>query len=179
MKKHLPGDSPYSKYIEQVIRVNHAGEYGAKRIYEGQLAVIKDPDSYKTIAHMAKQEEAHLSYFEEQLKKRRIRPTALMPFWHVAGFILGAGTALLGKKTAMTCTEAVEEVIDKHYQKQLSNLSDDDEDLKTKIEHFRQEELEHHHTAIENKSQESLGYSFISQGIKAGCKIAIWLAKRI
>ncbi|MFN7038518.1 MAG: demethoxyubiquinone hydroxylase family protein [Alphaproteobacteria bacterium] len=177
MKNKLPGDKDSKKIIEEIIRVNHAGEYGAKRIYEGQLAVLKDTPSYQTISHMKDQEEKHLKYFEEQLKEKRIRPSILFPLWHVGGYILGVTTSLLGEKAAMACTEAVEEVISEHYEKQIEIL-DSDPKLREKIQEFRNEEIEHQNTAIHNSSYDAPIYSILTNTIKFGCKTAIWLAKR-
>lgn len=165
--------------IARVIRVNQAGEYGAKRIYAGQMAVLKKSPSYPLIAHMAEQEEAHLAYFNRELIKRRVRPTALFPLWHVAGFALGAATALLGEKAAMACTVAVEEVIDAHYAKQLSELKGSEPELEENIARFRAEEMEHKDTALANQAEEAPGYMLLSAMVKIGSKTAIWLASRI
>ena len=165
--------------IEQMIRVNHAGEFGAKRIYEGQLAVLKDRKTVETVRHMRDQELEHLEYFENELIKRKVRPTAMHPIWNVAGFTLGAVTALMGEKTAYACTVAVEEVIEEHYQEQLKQLADNENDLKAKIEQFKQEETEHKDTSLLNHAEQAPGYEVISGLIKAGSRAAIWLSKRI
>lgn len=175
-KKLLPGDIYAREKTERMVRVNHAGEYGAKRIYEGQLSVLK---GHKEIEHMAEQEEQHLAYFSEQIAERQLRPTALLPVWHVLGFALGAGTALLGEKAAMACTVAVEEVIDEHYQEQIDLLDEDDADLKSKIEQFREEELEHRDTGIEHGAYEATAYPVLSTAIKGASKLAIWLSTRV
>lgn len=167
------------EFLEQVIRVDHAGEYGAKRIYEGQMAVLKNSPVYKTIKHMAKQEEEHLEYFQKEIIKRQVRPTALMPFWHVAGFAMGAITAMMGEKAAMACTVAVEEVIDSHYQEQLKELGDGEEKLKKKIEKFRAEELEHRDIGIQNHAEDAAAYPLLRSAIAGATKFAIFLSKRV
>jgi ubiquinone biosynthesis monooxygenase Coq7 len=179
IKSYMPGDLPPETQVKQMIRVNHAGEYGARRIYQGQLAVLKGTKCENTIRHMAEQEEAHLAYFEEEVVKRQVRPTALQPVWHVLGFALGAGTALLGEKAAMACTVAVEETIDEHYQEQLEALDEGESALKAKIERFRAEELEHRDIGIEHDAEQTPGYEVLSGAIKAGSKLAIWLSKRV
>lgn len=175
----FPGTTSKKEKIDEMIRVNHAGEYGAKRIYEGQLAVLKNSKSYEIIKNMAQQEERHLKYFENKIIERQIRPTLLQPFWHIAGFSLGAITALMGEKSAMACTEAIETVIDKHYQKQIAELDNSENELKENIERFRLEELEHKNEAIKYHSQDSFSYNFLTKTIKLSCKIAIALAKKI
>jgi 3-demethoxyubiquinol 3-hydroxylase len=173
----LPGDLNKEKLLDQIIRVNHAGEYGAKRIYAGQLDVLKDPEDQKTIKHMAEQEDVHLEYFSQEMQKRRVRPSLFLPIWHALGYALGAGTAALGKNAAMVCTEAVEEVIDEHYQEQLRE-EDIPKDLAKNIEKFRQEELEHHEIATSQMTNLNLGHKLLYETIKIGCKISIGLAKR-
>jgi ubiquinone biosynthesis monooxygenase Coq7 len=175
-----PGDISQKERIERMIRVNHAGEFGAKRIYEGQLQVLKNSPSYETIKHMKDQELEHLDYFEKEIVKRKVRPTALHPIWNIAGFALGAGTALLGEKAAMACTVAVEEVIDEHYQQQLEELKDNEEekDLSKAINKFREEELEHRDIGLENHAEQAPAYELLSSVIKTGSKAAIWLAQR-
>lgn len=177
--KRLPGDLTQEKFLEQVIRVNHAGEYGAKRIYAGQMAVLKNDPCYPTLKHMAEQEEVHLQYFGKEIGERMIRPTALMPLWHALGFAVGAGAALVGKEAAMACTVAVEEVIDEHYREQLEQLGDDEAPLKESIEKFRQEELEHREIGLEHHAENAPGYEVLKQLIKCGSKAAIFLSKRI
>lgn len=176
-----PGDISKEEYLERMIRVNHAGEYGAKRIYEGQLAVLGKKPVAKEIEHMKDQELEHLEYFENQLNKRNIRPSALHPFWDVAGFALGAGTALLGEKAAMACTVAVEEVIDKHYEEQIKELSKDkdEKEMREKILKFQADELEHRQTGIDHDAEQTPAYPVLTGAIKLGSKAAIWLAKRI
>ena len=173
----LPGDKTKKQQIASMIRVNHAGEYGAKRIYLGQLDYIKDQKAKEVITHMASQEDVHLKYFEDEIVRRSIRPTILYPIWHIYGYALGAITAMLGTKAAMACTEAVEEVIDEHYQEQLKFLASDELELKEKIEKFRQEELEHKNIAIEYESSHARCYHFLSPLIKLSCKMAIRISK--
>lgn len=172
----LPGDVPLRQQLESILRVDHAGEYGAKRIYEGQLAVLKGD---ATIRHMAEQEQEHLSYFEKALPRYHARPSALLPFWHVAGFALGAGTALLGRRAAMACTVAVESVIAEHYAEQIAQLGEQDPELKRTIETFRAEEMEHHDTGLEQEAEQAPFYNLMSEAIKVGCRASIWLAKRV
>jgi ubiquinone biosynthesis monooxygenase Coq7 len=179
-RRSLPGDLSHDALIDRIIRVDHAGEYGAKRIYAGQLAVLKNSPSAPVIQHMADQEEPHFNYFEKAMVARKVRPTALHPIWHVAGFALGAGTALLGEKAAMACTVAVESVIDEHYQKQEAELAGTDEkDLLTHIQQFRAEEQEHHNTGLEHGAEEAPAYELLSEVIKAGTRAAIWLSERV
>jgi ubiquinone biosynthesis monooxygenase Coq7 len=163
-----------------MLRVNQAGEYGATRIYAGQLAVLrKDSPAAHAIAGMARQEERHLERFNQLMGERRVRPTLLQPFWDVAGFALGAATALMGEKAAMACTDAVETEIDRHYAEQLEALGEDDPALAADIALFRAEELEHQATAREHGAGEALGYPVLSAVIRAGCRVAIGLSKRI
>jgi ubiquinone biosynthesis monooxygenase Coq7 len=161
-----PGSAPD---IESMIRVDHAGEYGAVRIYEGQLAVLKRRKdaaaSVETITHMAEQEQRHLKAFDKLVNERRVRPTALEPLWRIAGFALGAATAALGEKAAFACTAAVEEVIDEHYAAQIAALEDN--------------EAAHRDTALAQGAEQAPGYKLLSETIKAGCRIAIKLSERI
>lgn len=173
----LPGDLKKEDLISQVIRVNHAGEYGAKQIYAGQLAVLKAPEEQLLLKHMAEQEEEHLQYFTKKMQELKVRPSAFMPIWHILGYALGAGTALLGKNAAMIATEAVEEVIDQHYQEQLQN-PELNKDLAENIEKFRQEELEHKEIAQKNMTNLSVGHQLLYHAIKFGCKISINIAKK-
>jgi ubiquinone biosynthesis monooxygenase Coq7 len=180
-KGRLPGDPTKKELIERMIRVDHAGESGAVRIYEGQLAVLGESGSADTIRKMVKQEEVHLDEFNKLVAKRRVRPTALMPLWHLAGFALGAGTALMGEKAAMACTVAVEEVIDEHYASQVKqlDLEKDETKLRETFEKFRLEELEHRDTGLEHGAEEAPGYEALTAVIKKGSKLAIWLSERI
>lgn len=175
---YLPGDLPPGERLARMIRVDHAGEYGARRIYEGQLAVLGKSACAPTLKHMHEQELHHLQTFEKLLVENRVRPTALQPVWHVAGFALGAATAMLGEKAAMACTVAVEEVIDAHYAGQQAQLGEDQAALKDTIETFRQEELEHRDIGLEHGAEETPGYELLSGAVKAGSRLAIWLSER-
>ncbi|MEI9990299.1 MAG: demethoxyubiquinone hydroxylase family protein [Rhizomicrobium sp.] len=170
-----------SDEIAAMIRVDHAGEYGAVRIYEGQLAVLggRGSKTADAIRHMAEQEQVHLKTFDALINERRVRPTALEPVWRVAGFALGAATALMGEKAAMACTAAVEEVIDHHYAAQVTKLGDADPKLKKTVEDFRAEEIAHRDLALEHGAEQAPGYRLLSAAIKAGCRIAIRLSEKI
>ncbi len=174
----LPGDLDREARLARMLRVDHAGEYGARRIYEGQLAVLGKSASAPTIRHMYEQEVEHLRTFEELLVRHRVRPTVLQPVWHAAGFALGAATAMLGEKAAMACTVAVEEVIDEHYAGQSEELDEDQAALKDTIEAFRQEELEHRDIGLQHGAEETPGYELLSGAVKAGSRLAIWLSER-
>jgi ubiquinone biosynthesis monooxygenase Coq7 len=164
-----------------MIRVDHAGEYGAVRIYAGQQAVFgaRQSKTADAIRHMAKQEDEHLARFETLIAERGVRPTVLQPVWHAAGFALGAATALLGEHTAMACTEAVEEVIDDHYAGQIAALGDSDPELKASIEKFRAEEIAHRDAALAHGSELAVGHTLLTAAIKQGCKLAIALSTKI
>lgn len=164
----------------RIIRVDQAGEYGAKRIYAGQLAVLGDRAAIAgEVRHMAEQEEEHLARFNELIAERGVRPSALQPFWHVAGFALGAATALIGPKAAMACTAAVEEEIDRHYTQQLDELGEDDPELSGLIARFREDEREHRDTALAAGAEQAPAYPLLSGAIRLGCRMAIRLAERI
>ena len=166
--------------LEEIIRVDHAGEYGATRIYDGQIAVFgKNTNIGKTIQHMADQEQEHIDKFNELILEHRVRPTALLPLWNIAGFALGASTAILGEKAAMACTVAVEKVIGEHYQEQIDLLKDDHKDLKKTISKFRDDELEHHDIGIEHDAESTPGYKIMTKFIELGCKTAIAISKKI
>jgi len=166
--------------LDQIIRVDHAGEYGATRIYDGQIAVFgKDSKIGKTIQHMADQEQEHIDKFNELLVEKRVRPTALLPLWNIAGFALGAGTALMGEKSAMACTVAVEKVIGEHYREQQDLLEDDEKELKKTIAKFEKDELEHHDIGIEHDAENAPGYKVMTKVIEIGCKTAIAVSKKI
>ena len=166
--------------LEEIIRVDHAGEYGATRIYDGQIAVFGNNSKIgKIIQHMADQEQEHIETFEKLIIKHQVRPTVLLPVWNVAGFVLGASTALMGKKAAMACTVAVEKVIGDHYNKQAKQLGNDQAKLKAIIKKFEKDELEHHDIGIKNDAESTPGYSFLTQVISTGCKIAIEISKKI
>lgn len=176
----LPGDLGREEAIARMIRVDHAGEYGAKRIYEGQLAVLGASGAATAkIRHMAAQEKRHLEVFNRLVADRRVRPTLLHPLWHVAGFALGAATALMGAKAAMACTVAVEEVIEAHYDAQAKALGTEESELRGHIETFRAEEIEHRDTAEAEGGRDAAGYAILSGAIKAGSRLAIWLSERI
>ena len=163
-----------------MLRVNQAGEYGASRIYAGQLAVIgRSSPAAHQIARMAAQEQRHLDRFNELMAERRVRPTALQPLWSIAGFALGAATALISEKAAMACTDAVETEIDRHYSEQLAELGEDDPELAADIAEFQAEELEHRETAREHGAQEAIAYPVLTAAIRASCRLAIELSKRI
>lgn len=178
MKSWRPGDNRADS--ASMLRVDQAGEYGATRIYAGQLAVLRRncPES-KLIARMAAQEQRHLDRFNQLMAERRVRPTALQPLWNVAGFALGAATALMSEKAALACTDAIETEIDKHYSQQLSELGDDDPELASDIAEFRLDELDHRNTARDAGATTALGYPMLTAAIRAGCRAAIELSKRI
>ena len=166
--------------LDEIIRVDHAGEYGATRIYDGQMAVFgKDSKIGKTIQHMADQEQEHIEKFNELLIEKRVRPTALLPVWNIAGFALGAGTALMGEKAAMACTVAVEKVIGEHYREQQNLLEDDEKELKKTIAKFEKDELEHHDIGLEHDAENAPGYKVMTKVIEIGCKAAIAISKKI
>jgi ubiquinone biosynthesis monooxygenase Coq7 len=175
----LPGDPSREEMIARMIRVDHAGEYGAARIYEGQLAILGRSKSAPVIRRMAEQEKRHLAAFDRLVVERRVRPTLLSPLWHAAGFALGAATALLGERAAMACTVAVEEVIDEHYRRQSEQLGEAEPELKAAIEEFRTHEREHRDTGLAHGAEEAPGYAVLSAAIKAGSRVAIWLSTRI
>lgn len=175
----MPGDPTKDELIERIIRVDQAGEYGAVRIYQGQLAVLGKGPKGDMIRHMKEQEDHHLDTFTKMASERRVRPTALMPIWHVAGFMLGAGTALLGEKAAMACTVAVEETIDEHYQRQIEKLGDDEKDLRDHCIQFREEELEHRDIGYDHGAERAPAYPLLSRAIKFGTQFAINLSERI
>jgi ubiquinone biosynthesis monooxygenase Coq7 len=163
-----------------MIRVDQAGEYGATRIYAGQLAMLGDRHpAGRSIAHMAEQERRHLDAFDRLMAERGVRPTALQPFWNVAGFALGAVTAAIGPEAAMACTVAVETEIDAHYREQLAELGESDPSLSAMIEEFRQEEVEHKETALAAGAEQAPAYPLMSAAIRLGCRAAIALSKRI
>ncbi|HEX8667153.1 MAG TPA: demethoxyubiquinone hydroxylase family protein [Allosphingosinicella sp.] len=162
-----------------MVRVDQAGEYGATRIYCGQLAVLGSHPASRAIARMQGQEERHLRTFDEMMIERGIRPTILQPVWRSAGYMLGAVTALMGPNAAMACTAAVETEIDKHYAEQRRALGEEDPDLSGTIADFQAEELEHRDTAIAAGAEDTFGYPILSSIIRAGCRFAIALSKRI
>ena len=171
------------KILEEIIRVDHAGERGAIKIYEGQLLALKtvkqDESLKDTIEEMKEQEKEHLEYFEKEIQKRKIKPTYMLPLWDVMGVALGFGTALLGKKAAMLCTASVEEVIEEHYQNQLKKLGDDEKDLKGKIEKFKSDEADHKNIAYEAGATNKGFYSIMDKVIKTSSRIAITISEKI
>ena len=171
------------KTLEEIIRVDHAGERGAIKIYEGQLLALKtikqDNDLKNKIEEMKEQEKKHLEYFEKEIQKRNIKPTYLLPLWDVMGVALGFGTAMLGKKAAMLCTASVEEVIEDHYQNQLKKLGNDEMDLKAKIEKFKEEEVNHKNIAYESGATNKGLYSIMDKVIRTGSRIAITISDKI
>ncbi len=178
----LPGDLSHEQLVERMIRVDHAGEYGAVRIYQGQLSVMGHSESSSIIKHMLDQEIEHFETFSEIIKNRRVRPTALMPLWHFAGFALGAGTALMGKRAAMACTVAVEEVIDEHYASQvekLESMGNKESNLRDVCKKFRSEEIEHKNIGLEHDAEKTPGFETLSALVKTGSRVAIWLSERL
>jgi 3-demethoxyubiquinol 3-hydroxylase len=170
-----PGDTEPRELIERTIRVDQAGEFGAVRIYQGQLAAMRwtgrsNSETGRKIAAMARAEREHNQVFDRLLVERRVRPTALQPLWSVAGFALGAATALLGDKAAMACTVAVEETIEEHYAHQAAALGDDEAELRGTIEKFR---------ALAAGAEQAPAYEALTSAIKAGSRLAIWLSTRI
>ena len=175
----LPGDPSPAEEVERMIRVDHAGEYGAVRIYAGQLAVLGRASGGAAIREMAEQERRHLERFEKLVVERRVRPTALMPLWHVAGFALGAASALLGERGAMACTVAVEEVIDEHYRRQAERLDESEGALKATIKEFRADELAHRDTGLAHGAAQAPAHDLLTAAVKAGSRLAIWLSTRL
>ena len=171
------------KILEEIIRVDHAGERGAIKIYEGQLLALKtlkqDEDLKNKIEAMKEHEKEHLEYFEREIHKRKIKPTYLLPLWDLAGVALGFGTVLLGKKAAMLCTASVEEVIEDHYQNQLKKIGNDEMDLKAKIQKFKNDEIEHKNIAYKSGATNKGIYSVMDKVIKTGSKIAITISEKI
>jgi ubiquinone biosynthesis monooxygenase Coq7 len=179
MRKPRPDAPGTHDDIAAMIRVDHAGEYGAVRIYEGQLAVLRDGPAADAIRRMAAEEQRHLKTFDRLIVERRVRPTALEPVWRVAGYALGAATALMGEKAAFACTAAVEEVIDEHYAGQLERLGDADAELKSTVAEFRADEVAHRDEALAQGAEDAPGYPLLREAIKAGCRLAIALSTRI
>src|SRR5437868_13828031 len=178
-RHRLPGDRPSEEELARMLRVDHAGEYGATRIYEGQLDVLGRARAAGVIRQMAETEKRHLARVETLLQERRVRPTLLHPLWNVAGYALGAATALMGEHAAMACTVAVEEVIDEHYQAQAALLGEGDPALRDTIRSFRDDELAHRDLAIAHGAEESPAYDLISAAVKTGSRVAIRLATHL
>jgi ubiquinone biosynthesis monooxygenase Coq7 len=174
-----PGDPPAEAEVHRMIRVDHAGEYGAARIYAGQLAVMRDRGKADLVRHMRDQEQVHLDTFNEMVADRQVRPTVLLPFWHLAGYALGAATAAMGERAAMACTVAVEEAIDAHYTGQIERLPDSETSLRDTLVKFRGEEREHRDIALANEAERAPGYRLLSAAIRAGCRVAIRLSERL
>ncbi|XP_075037604.1 NADPH-dependent 3-demethoxyubiquinone 3-hydroxylase, mitochondrial [Mixophyes fleayi] len=176
-------DTEEKALLDRIIRVDHAGEYGANRIYAGQMAILGRSSVGPIIQHMWNQEKVHLKKFDELMVSNRVRPTILLPFWNVAGFALGAGTALLGRKGAMACTVAVEESISTHYNNQIRALMERDpekhRELLQTIKKFRDEEMEHHDTGLEHDAELAPAYSVLKSVIQAGCRAAVYLSERL
>ena len=171
------------KKLEEFIRVDHAGERGAIKIYEGQLLALKtfkkDPELLKMIEEMKKHEQEHSDFFENEIRERNIKPTKFLPLWDLLGIGLGFGSTILGKKAAMLCTASVEEVIDTHYQNQIDQLQNDEKRLKDKIKKFREDELEHKDIAYQNGATKKGLYSIMDKIIKTGSKIAINISEKV
>ena len=169
--------------IEEFIRVDHAGERGAVKIYEGQLlalsTLVKDENLKKTIEEMKIHEKEHCEFFEAEIKQRQIRPTKFLPLWDLLGIGLGFGSTLLGKKAAMLCTASVEEVIDEHYLNQINQIGPDEKELKKKIIKFREDELHHKNIAYEEGATKKGLYSIFDKIIKTGSKIAINISEKV
>ena len=175
----LPGDPPAAERLARMIRVDHAGEFGAAQIYSGQLAVLGRGPKGDILRHMKDQEQHHLDTFAGLIADRRVRPTALLPLWRLAGFALGAVTAAMGERAAMACTVAVEEAIDEHYQQQTAELGDEEAKLRDTIEEFRAEELEHRDIGLAHEAELAPAYQLLRRVIKAGCKVAIAVSERV
>ena len=179
-KKSSSNRTTHREILEEIIRVDHAGEYGATKIYDGQIAIFgKSSKLGKTIQHMADQEQEHIDKFNELILEHRVTPTALLPLWNVAGYALGATTALMGEKAAMACTVAVEKVIGEHYKEQQDLLEEDEKELKKTIAKFEKDELEHHDIGLEHDAENAPGYKIMTKVIEIGCKTAIAISKKI
>ena len=166
--------------LDEILRVDHAGEVGAAKIYEGQLKVLGKTDVGPMIQHMKNQEKEHLDTFSKLLNQYEVRPTIMLPIWNLAGYSLGLISAAMGKKAAMACTIAVEEVIGKHYEKQANQLTEKKyQNLKKKLIKFRDDELEHKDIGIENDGQDTRGYKLLKFIVQSGCKTAIKISEKI
>ncbi|XP_078273661.1 NADPH-dependent 3-demethoxyubiquinone 3-hydroxylase, mitochondrial [Rhinoraja longicauda] len=183
LQRRALGSRAERRLLGRILRVDQAGEYGAIRIYAGQMAVLGGSAAGPLIQQMWDQEKEHLKKFNELVVDHRVRPTLLMPIWNVVGFMLGAGTALLGKESAMACTVAVEETISQHYNNQIRVLMEDDperhKDLLEVLKKFRDEEMEHHDTGLAHGAEMAPAYSLLKNVIQAGCKAAIYISERI
>ena len=180
-RRVFPG--PRARRVEEMIRVDHAGEFGAVRIYRGQRAVFENRPGKERMAELLAEleagEQTHLDTFDRLVNERRVRPTLFGPLWNAAGFALGAGTALLGEKAAMACTSAVEEVIEEHYRDQAVELGETDPELADTVRKFREDELHHKDVAIAEGAEETPGYGLMKRVIQAGCRIAIKASEKI
>ena len=166
-------------HIDSILRVDHAGETAAAKIYDGQLAVLKNTPVGPTIQHMKDQEQEHLDTFNKLLYENDTRPTALLPLWNVMGFGLGVASAVMGEKAAMACTIAVEEVIGEHYAKQAETLNDDHKELKATLMKFRDDELDHLETGVEHDGEKAPGYEIMKAIVQLGCRTAIKISEKI
>ena len=178
-RHRLPGDRPPAAEVGRILRVDHAGEFGAVRIYRGQLDVLGRGRGAGEIRRMAEAEQRHLAAFEKLLHERRVRPTLLQPLWSIAGYALGVATALLGERAAMACTVAVEEVIDEHYRNQAERLAGEEPELTKTILAFRADEIAHRDIAIAQGAEETAGFDLFGAAIKTGSRLAIWLSTRL
>jgi len=178
-----PGQGAVAARLAEILRVDHAGELGAVHIYRGQRAVLSQAPGRERIAgqlaEMEAHEAEHLARFDRLLTERRVRPTAMAPLWRLAGFAVGAGTALLGEKAAHACTEAVETVIEQHYAGQIAELAERDPDLAAELTKFRDEELAHRDLAVEEGAREAPGYGLLSAVIRTGCRAAIKISEKV
>lgn len=178
-----PGQGAVAARLAEILRVDHAGELGAVHIYRGQRAVLGQAPGRERVAgqlaEMEAHEAEHLARFDRLLTERRVRPTAMAPLWRLAGFAVGAGTALLGEKAAHACTEAVETVIEEHYAGQIAELADRDPDLAAELSKFRDEELAHRDLAVEEGARQAPGYSLLSAVIRTGCRAAIKISEKV
>ncbi|MFL5296929.1 MAG: demethoxyubiquinone hydroxylase family protein [Phenylobacterium sp.] len=178
-----PGQGALAARMAEILRVDHAGELGAVSIYRGQQAVLGQAPGHERIAgqlaEMEAQEEVHLARFDTLITERRVRPTAMAPLWRLAGFALGAGTALMGDKAAHACTEAVETVIEEHYAAQIAEVASREPELAAELARFRDEELAHRDTAVEEGAREAAGYAVLAAVIRTGCRAAIKISEKI
>ena len=175
----MPGDPDREEIVARMIRVDQAGEYGAVRIYAGQRAFLRPGVAADAVDEMAAREEEHLAAFDALVAGRGVRPTALMPLWHVAGYALGAATALMGARAAMACTEAIEDVIDAHYAEQSAALGEDEAELRATIDEFRADEIAHRDLAVAHAAHDAPGYELLTRAVKTGSRLAIWLSTRV
>ena len=171
------------KILEEIIRVDHAGERGAIKIYEGQLLALntfkQNEELKKTIENMKEQEKKHFEFFDKEIQKRKIKPTVFLQLWDLMGVALGFGTTMIDKKAAMLCTASVEEVIENHYDNQLNKIGEDEKDLKIKIEKFKGDEVNHKNIAYESGATKNGLYSIMDKIIRTGSKIAITISEKI